>query len=442
MSTEKRDREEKTRAVREILKELHRGGDIEEISRRFGNILSRVSPTEIPLIEQQLVKEGVSVEEILKLCDLHVALFRKHLQPRELEGVPKGHPLDALMKENDWILKQSETIELYASILLKVENEKQSKEVFTRLKAAVSELLKIGLHYRKIQMLLFPYLEKRGISAVPRVLWGREDQLRIKLRQLSEVMQKAEEAFNPQLVNQAVNKAVEIAREASELVFRENKILFPAAYALLSEGEWAAIAEISKDLGYIVGVEEEWRTDAKPILPYELEAKITSEQMDRLPPEFRSMVTFNGIEPDVYRVPGIEDIDLNTGFLNVEEIKAVFKSLPLEVTFANKNDRIKFFTESILHKGFARAKTIIGRRVEYCHPPRLESIVRKNIDDVKLGVAEYREYWTRSGGRIIRVLIVPVRNENRDYLGSIEIVEDLTEVVDNPDEVKRRIMVL
>ncbi|MEM2929328.1 MAG: DUF438 domain-containing protein, partial [Thermoproteota archaeon] len=155
MSTETHDREEATKSVREILKELHRGGDIEEISRRFGNILSQVSPTEIPLIEQQLVKEGVPVEEILKLCDLHVALFRNYLQPRELKGVPKGNPLDALMKENDWILKRSETIGLYASILLKVEDEKQSKEVFARLKAAVSELLKIGLHYRKIQMLLF-----------------------------------------------------------------------------------------------------------------------------------------------------------------------------------------------------------------------------------------------------------------------------------------------
>ncbi|MCX8183575.1 MAG: DUF438 domain-containing protein, partial [Crenarchaeota archaeon] len=105
MSTKTREREELAKAVREILKELHRGEDIEEIIRRFGNILSQVSPTEIPLIEQQLVKEGIPVEEMLKLCDLHVALFREYLQPRELKGVPNGHPLDALIKENDWILK-------------------------------------------------------------------------------------------------------------------------------------------------------------------------------------------------------------------------------------------------------------------------------------------------------------------------------------------------
>lgn len=441
MSTENIGRE-RVRKVKEILEELHRGGDIEEIERRFGNILSQVSPSEIPLIEQQLVKEGVPIEEILKLCDLHVALFREHLQPRELKGVPKGHPLDVFLKENDWILKQSETIGLYASILLKAENEEQAKESFAKLKTALSELLRIRLHYRKIQMLLFPYLERFGISAVPRVLWGREDQVRIKLRQLLELVQKADKTLERTLINEAVEKIVEMARDVSELVFRENKILFPAAYALLSEGEWAAIADISRKLGYIVNPEEEWKTDAKPVLPYESEIKVTSEQIDKLPPEFRSMMAFHGIEPDTYKVVGKDDVDLNTGFLNVDEVKAVFKSLPLEITFVDKNDRVKFFTESVFHKGFVRTKTIIGRRLEYCHPPRLESIVRKNVDDVKHGEAGYREFWTRSGDRIIRVLLVPVKNGNNEYLGSLEIVEDLTEVVNNPDEIRKRIMVL
>lgn len=441
MSTKNTDKE-MVEEIKEILRELHRGGDVEEVKRRFGDILSRVSPSEIPLIEQQLVKEGVPIEEILKLCDLHVALFREHLQPRELKGVPKGHPLDAFLKENDWIIKQAETIGIYASILLKAESEEQAKESLAKLKTALSELLRIRIHYRKIQMLLFPYLERRGISAVPRVLWGREDQVRIKLRQLLELMQKADKTLDRALINEVVEKTEEMAKEASELVFRENKILFPAAYALLSEGEWAAIADISRHLGYIVNIEEEWKTDAKPVLPYESEAKVTGEQMDKLPPEFRSMVAFHGIEPDAYRVAGKDDVDLNTGFLNVEDIKAIFRSLPLEITFADKNDRIKFFTESVFRKGFIRTKTIIGRRLEYCHPPRLESIVRKNVNDVKHGEAEYREFWTRSGDRIIRVLLAPVKNENNEYLGSLEIVEDLTEIINNPDEVRKRIMVL
>lgn len=442
MSTKNVNRGEIIESLKRLLKEIHRGGDIEEIKRNFGNILSKVSPYEIPLIEQQLVKEGVPIEEILKLCDLHVALFKDYLQSREIRGIPKGHPLDNLMKENDWILKQSESIGLYASILLKAKDEKQVEDWFVKFKAVLSELSKVRLHYRKIQMLLFPYLERRGISTVPRVLWSREDQVRIKLRQLIEFMGKTDKITERVVINEVAERALEIAREVSELVFRENKILFPAAYALLNEGEWAAIAKASKDLGYLVSIEEEWITEAKPILPYESEARITNEQADRLPPEFRSMMTFQGIEPDTYEVAGENDIDLETGFLNIDEIKALFKSLPLEVTFADKNDRVKFFSKNIFHRGFTRVKTIIGRRLEYCHPPRLEGVVKKNIDDIKHGGVDYREFWTKSGDRIVRVLLVPVKNENNVYLGSLEIVEDLTEVVNNPDEVRKKIMVL
>jgi len=434
---------ESIEAVKEILKAIHRGEKIEELKKRFGSVLQQVSPFEIPLIEQQLVKEGISVNEVLKLCDLHVELFREALQSRELKNVPKGHPLDLLMKENEWVLKQAESIGLYASALLRAEDDEQTRNYLASLKKIAFEMRKARLHYRKIQMLLFPYLERRGIVAVPRVLWGREDQTMVKLRQLSELLQKTENDANKNLVNDIANKAIEIAQEFSELVFRENRILFPAVQALFSEGEWAAIAEIAEDLGYVIDVKSEgWKTDAKPVLPYELEANVTFEQVEKLPPEFRSMATSHGIEPDTYNVKKEGDLDLSTGFLSVEETKALFRALPIEITFANFDDRVKFFTESTLHKGFVRTKTIIGRKIEYCHPPRLENIVRKNVNEIKLSGAEYKEFWTKMGDRILRVLIAPVRDQKDNLLGAVEVVEDLTEVVNNTNEIKNKIMVI
>ncbi|MEM0348163.1 MAG: PAS domain-containing protein, partial [Zestosphaera sp.] len=80
-------------------------------------------------------------------------------------------------------------------------------------------------------------------------------------------------------------------------------------------------------------------------------------------------------------------------------------------------------------------------RLLYCHPPRLEGMVRVNVERLKKG-EEYREYWTKQGDRIIRVLVVAVRSESGEYLGTLEIVEDLTEVVKNPDEVMKKLVVL
>jgi hypothetical protein len=433
---------DKIEAVKIILKALHAGESIDRLKKEFGDVLSQISPFEIPLIEQQLVMEGIKIEDILRLCDLHVELFREYLIARELEGVPKGHPLDLLMRENEWILKQANALGLYASKVLRAENDDEAKRALTDLKQAALELAKIRLHYRKIQMLLFPYLERRGIVAVPRVMWGREDQVRVKLRGLLDAIQKVETEFDRSRANELANRALEIAREASELVFRENKILFPAVWALFTEGEWAAIADIADDLGYLVEVREKWSTSAEPILPYQLKAEITPEQVQRLPQEFRSMALSHGIQPDTYEIRSKSDLDLGTGFLSLEEIKALFRSLPLEITYANIDDRVRFFTESIFHQRFVRTKTILGRRLEYCHPPRLEPAVRKVVDDIKMGEADYREFWTRIGDRVVRVLIVGVRNEENKLLGTVEIVEDFTDIINNPEEVKKKILVL
>ncbi|MEO3993688.1 MAG: PAS domain-containing protein [Desulfurococcaceae archaeon TW002] len=119
----------------------------------------------------------------------------------------------------------------------------------------------------------------------------------------------------------------------------------------------------------------------------------------------------------------------------------MLESLPLELTYADKNDRVKFFTESKFSKGFVRIKTILGRRLLFCHPPRLEGMVKVNVERLKKG-EEFKEYWTRQGNRIIKVIIAAIKDKKEEYLGTLEIVEDLTEVVTNPEAVMKKIMVL
>jgi DUF438 domain-containing protein len=428
--------------VKELLKSIHRGVSVEELKKKYSDILTQISPIEIPLIEQQLVREGIRIDDILKLCDLHVELFREFLQSRELRGVPKGHPVDLFMRENEWILKQAEALSLYVSAFANTTDENSRKSYFEVMKKILSELKKIRLHYRKIQMLVFPYLERRGIAAVPRVLWGREDQAMVKIRQLLELLPKINivDTSSAKLVSE---KALEIAKEVSELVFRENKILYPAVYALFSEGEWVAIAEIANEMGWLIDIGEvEWKPSAKPVLPYEIDGRISLQQIEALPQEFRSMALARGVEPDNYVVKRDNDIELSTGFLKPNEVDAIFRSLPLETTYADINDRVRFFSESKLGRGFVRTKTILGRRIEFCHPPRLEKLVRQTVDELKQGKEPYREFWTKLGDSIIRVLIVPVRGANGEYLGTIEIVEDMTEILNKPEEIKKKIMVL
>lgn len=429
--------EKKIELVKSLLKKIHEGIKPEELSREFSEVLRHVTPFEIVLIEQQLVREGFRVNDILKLCDLHVQLFREYLASRELSGVPEGHPLDLLLRENELIFKWGEVLGVYASALSRTTSDDFVK-VLDQLAEVVESLRNIRLHYRKIQMLIFPYLERRGIIAVPRVLWGREDQVILKVRELKKLIKESRE--KRELVGEVVSKAQELAREISELVFRENKILFPAVWALLSEGEWAAIGEIGREIGYLVPVTKEWKPSVSPVMPYEIIPEITEEQTKALPPEFRELA-LRKLEVDTYDVRAGSEVELSTGFLSKNELEAILESLPLELTYADANDRVKFFTESKLSRGFVRTKTILGRRLLFCHPPRLEGMVKVNVERLKKG-EKFREFWTKQGDRIIRVLVVGVRDEKGEYLGTLEIVEDLTEVVNNPEEVMKKLMVL
>lgn len=429
-------REQRIRLVKQILKEITMGADPEGLKQKYSEILREISPFEIAFIEQQLVREGIKPDDILKVCDIHVDMFREYLATQELEGVPEGHPLDMLIRENIEIMKAAEALSLYGSAIKNAEDITEKKRhlgITLNILANLKDMIR--RHYRKNQMLLFPYFEKRGIYAVPRVLWGREDQVLVEIRKiLGSKPETGEE------IDKLAEALAKISMGITDIAFRENKILYPTAWMLLSEGEWAAIHELAKEFGYIVSTEKKWVPSSKPIYPYMVTGEIPKDKLEKLPSEIKRAI--GEITPDNYRVVRDDDIDLETGFLRREEIINIFKHLPLELTYADSRNRVRFFTMSRLSKGFPRSKTIIGRKIEYCHPPRLEKYVMKNVELLKKQGLTSREFWTRMGGRIIRVLIVGVRNDKGEYLGTLELVEDMTDIVENPEKIKERIMVL
>jgi DUF438 domain-containing protein len=433
---------EKIETLKTIIKLLHEGKSVQELKEQYSDLLRQVSPLEIPFLEQQLVREGlVSVNDILKLCDLHVELFRESLETRTLQGVPSGHPLDLLLKENDWIAKRAEILGMYASSLLAAD-QARAPGLLENIDRILGDLKKLRLHYRKLQMIVFPYLERWGIITVPRVFWGREDQAIRKLRELSieiDSKLKSKEAIDHKNVT---GRLLELSREIQDLAFREAKILFPALWALLGEGEWVAIHEIAGEFGYIVDADiHAWKLNVEPVLPYQIKPIITDEQLARVPEEFRQVVA-EKLVPDDYQVNRDGDLNLSTGFLNKVELEGIFKALPLEITFADTNRRVRFFTKSEIAEGFPRAKTIIGRRLEFCHPPRLENYVKLNVEILERGQEKYRVFWTRMGDRILRVIVSRVNDSNGQLVGILEIVEDFTEILNNRDEILKKVVVL
>ena len=424
MESAVRERKEQIKA---LLKRLHEGEDMSSLRERFKEILRSVSPMEIPLIEQELVAEGVPVQEIARLCDVHVELFREAvsgaLTPDQVEP---GHPLHTRLRENEQIVRDAEVLGLYARSMGMVEGEARESSLEV-LRGLAAELRGVSRHYAKDETVVFPYIERRGLTAVPRVLWTKHDQIRNMVRGLNRLVRQdpSDWASFSSLVSR---RAEELSRALVDMVFRENNILYPTLRVLLSEGEWAAIREMDDEIGYYkVEPEVGWTPRAEPLLPHQVSPEITEEQARSLPQEMRALLSSEGARPVDFSLKRDGDLEFETGYLSPEEVEAIFSALPVDVSFVDASDRVRFYS----HGGrriFPRARAVLGRPVKLCHPPKSVHIVERILEEFKAGRRDVAEFWIRMGDRLVHIRYFPVRGRDGRYLGTLEVVQDVTDI--------------
>ncbi len=424
------NREYKKEKMKEMLMKLQSGQGPEELKHEFKALLKSISPLEIPIIEQELVKEGVKPREIAKMCDIHVELFRETVSgasDEEEEGLPRGHPLDLFYRENKEIIKDAELLGLYASSLSTAGDEKTKSDLLDVVDDIASRILKIGFtHYNREEMLLFPYIERLGISAVPTVLWTKHDEIRIKMKQFAGLLKGYEGTGWSEFSAQVKEKGAELSRKLVDMVFREDNILYRAAHILLPEGAWVAIREQSDEYGYYGLKPEEWHTDAPPLLPHEITEGLSADDILSLPPDVQRLVKATGTEKDDYVLVRDGDMDMETGFMSPEELIKIFSRLPVDTTFIDRNDRVRFFSGG--ERVFPRSKNILGRKVQMCHPPKSVHIVNHILADFRAKKRENAEFWIQMGPKFIHITYYPLWDDNGEYMGTLEVSEDAAHV--------------
>ena len=422
-------REYKKEQLKKLLLRIHEGESVEKLKEEFRAVLSNISPLEIPLIEQELVKEGISARDIAKMCDLHVELFREAVKgTEELEerDLPDGHPLKTLYLENKEIMKDAEMLNLYARTLATTKDERMRNEILGVLEEIVGNLRMVGFtHYNREEMLIFPYIERRGLTAIATVLWTKHDEIRAMIKQLAELLRKREEMPWEEFVEKFKTKAGEVAFVLSDMVFRENNIFYPTLKALLSEGEWKAIKMQEDEIGYYKVKPPEWDPgeDVKPLHPWEINPKLSVEQLLTLPKEVQQALRGQPLEFDKSGLKREGDIDLGTGYVNIEELKAIFEALPVDVTFIDRDDRVRFFSPG--ERIFTRTPSVLGRPVQLCHPPKSVYVVNKILKAFKEGRKKEATFWLRLGEKYVYIKYVPLFNEKGEYIGTLEMTMDI-----------------
>jgi len=386
---------ERKKRIKELIKLLHAGKKLEQIKEEFKDVLRNISPAEIARIEEELIAEGMPREQIRKLCDIHLAVFKESLEKPKAEVKP-GHPIYTFMEEHKIILQLLEQLE---NILQKVKGAKSFSEIrhdTDDLKKIAENLMEIEKHNVREENVLFPHLEKHGISEPPAIMWAEHNELRDKKKKLIELTKSIDKLDFKQFQKQLVETVNYIAETLTSHIHKENNILYPAALATTTEEEWKDIKEQCDELGYCSFTPEYARVSL------EEEAKK------------------RGITPE-----GL--IAFETGNLSKPEIEAIFNTLPVDITFVDANDTVRYFSKA-KERIFPRTKAIIGRKVQQCHPLKSIHIVNRVIDDLRKGRRTSADFWIDVQEKKIYIRYFPVRNEKGEYLGCLEVSQDITEI--------------
>lgn len=382
----------KKKMLGKVIKELHEGEDPQKVKAEFSQLLQRATPKEIAMAEEELIREGMPRERIQKLCDIHLELFKESLES-DRQLAPSGHPINILMEEHRQVLSTlSKMCNLSSSLLDGSINDEQLEEFFHM----VHHLEDSEKHYLREENILFPYLEKHGVKEPPAIMWTEHDHIRDLKKELFGLVAEDKDV----LVDNA-ERIKEISDELAEFVrghfYKENNILFPTAMEVMEEPEWHEIRTEFDDIGYCCFTPEV-KEYAAP--------KPTIEEKPRAP---EGMVKFE------------------TGNLTFGEIQAIFSSLPVDLTFVGKDDKVRFFSESG-DRIFVRSKAVIGREVQNCHPKSSIDVVNKILDDFRNNERDSAEFWINLGERLIYIRYFAVRNASDEYLGCLEVTQDITKI--------------
>jgi len=382
-------------SLKHLILHLHKGEAPELVKKQLIETMKKVPYSIIVEVEQELINEGLPTEEVLKLCDIHTLVLEGNIDHSGSKTAPEGHPVHTFLMENEALLELIRQIEDIISQINSLNINADTKPIIMNLRQKFNLLSDVEKHYQKKENLLFPFLEKKGITGPPKVMWGKHDETRqyIKSALKTLAVEGNISVEELKIISELVLKRA--TTSVADMTFKEKEILFPMALDALSEEEWYEIYQQTDEIGYcLYDPQVSWR-------PSGIAEKQSVE------------ISSNNIR-------------LSTGSLNIKELESIFNTLPVDLTFVDKDDKVKYFSlgkERIFH----RNRAILKRDVRLCHPPSSVDVVEKILSDFREGKENKATFWINFQEKFVLIEYFAVRDENGEYLGTLEVTQDITQ---------------
>lgn len=398
--------------LKALILRLENGEDLERVRADFVREFSSVSVHQIVSAEQGLISDGVPVQEVQRLCDLHSALFHGKTEAevwREEEAqlqaqgestpatepaaqrgeqVPTGHPVDVLRRENRALQSLLDETERH----LRGGNRAALAGDFLALK-------KLRVLYGKKEEILMPILGRHGITGPIDVMWGVDDEIKAEVSRLQRELSDA-----LSLPEQTAADCRAVLARIREMIYKEENIFFPLCLENFTREEWLATYADLPEMGPVF-------IDSAPI--WEEGERGLAERREQEQARKREAMR-DGV------------LHLDGGTLTVEQLEGVLSLLPVDVTFIDDQEINRYFKNS--DRVFSRPSSALGRSVYECHPAQVRPMVQELIADFKAGKRDRAEIWTPSAEHPVRILYCAVRSAEGRYLGTVELVQDMTAV--------------
>ncbi len=382
--------------LKELILSLHSGESPEKVRQELISTLRSIPYGEVVEVEQELISEGLPESEVLKLCDVHGEVLEGHVDLSGAKEIPVGHPVDVFIHENSALKKSIGKAGDLLHSLEKVPGD-HFRNFILVLQAGFNELMDIDKHYQRKEYLVFPFLEKNEITGPPKVMWGKHDEIRDQLKGCIALLREAD------LSKQDLSDALElmffpVLKALSDMVQKEEEILFPMCMDVLTVDDWWNVHKQTLEFGFtLYDPEVDWKPEGLQEETWDEEIAGTKEGSVLLP----------------------------SGSFSVKELMAILNTAPVDMTFVDKNDKVKYFTQGS-HRIFPRSRSIINRDVRLCHPPGSVDIVEKIIEDFKSGKESHAPFWIQMKGKFILIEYYALRDDKGEYLGTLEVSQDLT----------------
>jgi uncharacterized protein len=356
-----------------------------DLVAHYQQVIDLAGPADVIAVVDELVKLDIPMPKLKKGINKALNLLGKSLQEFPYQPPVPGSFLDCLIQNNGQIDLRLKAIR---RLLKEMNQNSKNQELRDELKDKLVDLSRIDWHYQIKENVLFPVIEKYLPDyRCLQVMWSFHDDIRRNLKETIQMLEASDvdlKKFN--------RLAGDIFFNIYAIKFREERILFPIISELIPEKELNLLVTESLEIGFPF-VQPEIRSEETTVA----ESEISGE------------------------------VDLKTGYLSAEQIRLIFNHLPVDITYVDENNKVKFFSAPE-KRIFRRTNSIIGRDVKNCHPHESVHVVEQIVEAFRKGEKDKASFWIQMKGEFILIQYFAVRDGEGNYNGVVEVSQEITEI--------------